>query len=43
MGHGARAGLPGGLLLPYAARYRFDRLLLGFQGGGTMGILIRPA
>lgn len=34
MGHGAHAHteLPGGLLLPHAARYQFDRLLSGFQG-----------
>lgn len=34
MGHGAhaRAELPGGLSLPHAARYQFDRLPPGFQG-----------
>ena len=52
MGHGAHAHakLPGGLLLPHAAQYRFNRLLPGFQGDdgaphtpGMTGILRQPA
>lgn len=52
MGHGAHAHaeLPGGLLLPHAAQYRFDRLLPGFQGDdggssmpGMTEILRQPA
>ena len=52
MGHGAHAhaGLPGGLLLPHAAQYQFDRLPPGFHGDdgaphmpGMTGILRQPA
>ena len=50
MGHGAHAELPGGLLLPHAAQYQFDRLLPGFHGDdgaphtpGMTGILRQPA
>lgn len=52
MGHGAHAHAEpsGGLPLPHAAQYRFDRFLPGFQGDdgaphtpGMTGILRQPA